>query len=144
MKSVRLLTAVALASALSACATVTRGTTTQFTVESSPPGATVKTSTGFTCPSTPCSFKMPRKEAFEITVAKEGYQPVTTKVESKMAGAGAAGLAGNVIAGGIIGIGIDATSGALNDLVPNPLQVTLQAVQTAETAQSVDAQGATP
>ena len=135
---VRLLTAAALASALSACATVTRGATTPFTVESEPSGAAVRTSTGFTCPATPCTFKMPRKDAFEITVTKGGYQPSVTKVETKVAGAGAARMAGNVIAGGIIGIGIDATSGAMNDLVPNPLRVTLQPVQTAEQAQAAE------
>lgn len=111
---------------LGGCATITRGTTTAFTVESTPPAAEVKTSTGFICPSTPCTFKMPRKEGFAVTVSKSGYKPSTTTVVTKMSGKGAAGLAGNVLAGGIIGIGVDATSGALNDLSPNPLKVTLE------------------
>lgn len=118
--------ALALAAAsLSACATITRGTTTAFTVESTPPAAEVKTSTGFTCPATPCTFKMPRKEGFSVTVSKAGYKPLTTDIVTKMSGGGAAGMAGNVLAGGIIGIGVDASSGALNDLSPNPLKVTL-------------------
>ena len=114
------------AASLSGCATITRGTTTTFTVESTPPAAEVKTSTGFICPSTPCTFKMPRKDGFAVTVSKAGYKPSTTNVTTKMSGGGAAGLAGNVLAGGIIGIGIDATSGALNDLSPNPLKVMLE------------------
>ncbi len=113
---------------LAACATVTRGTTQQVTMKSEPPGAAVKTSTGFTCAATPCTFKMPRKEGFEATFSKDGYEPVTVTVTSKMSGGGAAGMAGNVIAGGLIGMGVDATSGALNDLTPNPVEVTLQPV----------------
>jgi hypothetical protein len=35
-------------------------------------------------------------------------------------------MAGNVLVGGLIGIGVDAYSGAMNDLVPNPLSVKLE------------------
>lgn len=121
-------------SGLGACATVTRGTTQQVTVRSEPPGAAVKTSTGFSCASTPCTFKMPRKEGFDVTITKEGYEDAKVTVESKMSGGGAAGLAGNVIAGGIIGIGVDATSGALMDLTPNPVEVTLTPVGATQAA----------
>ena len=43
-----------------------------------------------------------------------------------MATAGGAGLAGNVLLGGVIGLGVDAATGAAFDLVPNPLKVTLE------------------
>jgi uncharacterized protein YcfJ len=142
---IRLFAAAVMASALCACATVTRGTTTQFNVESTPPGAAVKTSNGFSCAATPCTFKMPRKEAFQVTVSKKGFKDATASINSEISGAGAAGLAGNVIAGGIIGMGIDATSGALNDLKPNPLQVTLAPVEVAAqpTAEAAPAPTAT-
>jgi hypothetical protein len=42
-----------------------------------------------------------------------------------MSGGGGAGFAGNILAGGLIGMGVDATSGAMNDLMPNPLHVDL-------------------
>ena len=106
---------------------MTRGTTVQFDVDSTPPGAAVKTSNGFTCPATPCTFKLPRKESFDITISKAGHVPQTLRVESKMSGGGGAALAGNILIGGLIGAGVDASSGALNDLVPNPLKVVLQA-----------------
>jgi len=128
---IRLLAAAATASALSGCATITRGTTTEFTVESTPPGAKVETSNGFSCASTPCTFNMPRKEAFDVTVSKKGFQEAKASVASELSGAGAAGMAGNVIAGGLIGMGIDATSGALKDLKPNPLQITLTPIEVA-------------
>lgn len=117
--------AVLLAVGLSGCATVTRGTSTKFNVQTTPPGAGVKTSTGFTCSPTPCGIKMPRKDAFEVTVSKEGFIPVTQHVRSVVGGGGAAGMAGNVIAGGVIGMVVDGSDGAMNDLVPNPMVVNL-------------------
>lgn len=117
---------IGLAASLGGCATVTRGTTTKFTVASTPPGGAVKTSTGFTCDPTPCSMTMPRKESFDVTVTKAGYAPKTLHVRSSVSGGGAAGLAGNVLIGGVIGMAVDGTSGAMDDLTPNPLQVDLE------------------
>jgi hypothetical protein len=132
--TIRSLSVLALAASLGACATVTRGTTTEFAVDSTPPGAAVKTSTGFSCPATPCSMKLPRKEAFNATVTKAGFKPLTMHIDSKVGGGGAAGFAGNVVAGGVLGMGIDAASGAMDDLSPNPLKVTLLAEDAAPAA----------
>jgi len=123
--------AIALTAALGGCATITRGTTAEFTVQSKPPGAQVRTSTGFTCAATPCTFKMPRKEAFDITIEKAGFQPAVAHVKSVMAGNGAAGFLGNALVGGVIGAGVDISSGAMMDLSPNPLSVELQPVAVA-------------
>lgn len=49
----RAFTLVGVALSLPACATMTRGTTQEFTVESTPPGAQATTSNGFECVSTP-------------------------------------------------------------------------------------------
>jgi hypothetical protein len=43
-----------------------------------------------------------------------------------VAGAGGAGFLGNALIGGVIGAGVDATSGAMLDLSPNPLNVQLE------------------
>lgn len=118
--------AAGLTVALGGCATITRGTTTQFTVESTPPGAQARTSTGFTCEATPCTFKMPRKEGFVITVSKAGYKPSETSVKSVMASTGAAGFLGNAVVGGVIGAGVDISSGAMLDLSPSSVRVTLE------------------
>jgi hypothetical protein len=123
---VRAIALAAIAFGLPACATITRGTSQDFKVESSPPGARVTTSNGFVCESTPCSFRMPRKPGFTATITLDGYATQEILVDSRMAGAGAAGLAGNVLIGGPIGGVVDATSGAMNDLTPNPLVVTLE------------------
>jgi len=116
---------LALGLILSGCATVTRGTTTRFRVVSVPPGAFAKTSTGFSCATTPCTLKMPRKSPFELTFTMAGYDSQSVHVNSRVGGAGAAGFVGNAVAGGIIGGAIDASDGAMNDLVPNPVVVTL-------------------
>ena len=43
-----------------------------------------------------------------------------------MATSGGAALAGNVLVGGIIGLGVDAATGASKELTPNPVSVTLE------------------
>lgn len=111
---------------LSGCATVTRGTSDTWTVNTTPAGAAVKTSNQFACDSTPCTFKMPRKSEFDVTITKAGYREWKGHVTHHVAGAGGAGMAGNVLLGGIIGAGVDVESGAMLDLVPNPLNVTLE------------------
>ena len=126
MKSLSLIMAVGAAVTLSACATVTRGTKTAWEVQTDPAGARVETSHGFSCPSTPCSIKMPRKSQFTATISKPGYKTLTTSVTNKVAGAGGAAMAGNVLAGGIIGAGVDASTGAMLDLTPNQLVVKLE------------------
>jgi membrane-bound inhibitor of C-type lysozyme len=124
--SLRLLALACAAGSLSACATVTRGTTEAFTVETVPGGATVRTTAGYACDATPCTWKMPRKSEFTVTITKPGYKTVTTQVVHTTSGGGAAGMAGNVLIGGIVGIGVDAATGATQDIKPNPLHVVLE------------------
>jgi hypothetical protein len=122
---------LALFAPLAACATVTRGTTQAFTVDSDPSGAQVALSNGMHCPATPCTFaRIPRNSEFVVTVSKEGYRTTSHNVTHQISSGGAAGMAGNVLVGGLIGAAIDGTSGAMNDLVPNPLRVTLEREET--------------
>lgn len=125
----------AAAAALSGCATITRGSHQAFTVESTPAGAQVTTSLGLSCNATPCTFpRVERDSEFSVTVSKQGYQTWTGAVTHQTAGAGAAGMAGNILLGGIIGAAVDANSGAMRDLVPNPLRVTLEPIAVAAAA----------
>jgi hypothetical protein len=109
---------------LGGCATITRGTEEAFAIESTPPGADARLSTGLSC-KTPCSVKVKRRGDFTVEISKEGYETVTATVTSSIDGAGGAGMAGNVLVGGIIGAGIDAGSGAMHSHRPNPLTVQL-------------------
>lgn len=120
------LLALALASTLGACATVTRGTTTRFTIESTPPGAHASTSSGFVCEATPCTFRLPRKDKFVVTVSKPGYKTATMNVASKLASNGGVAFVGNALIGGVIGAGVDVSTGAMDDLTPNPAHVVLE------------------
>jgi|SRR5579872_1444285 len=143
MKSVfGVASATALLLCLGACATVTRGTSTDFKVSSTPPGADFKTSTGFACSPTPCSVKLPRKTAFDATVTLAGYKPQTVHIQSKVSGGGTAGFVGNAVAGGVVGMVIDGSNGSMDDLVPNPLNVTLEKDAPAQTAATQPSTGA--
>jgi uncharacterized protein YcfJ len=126
-RAARAAVCLAALASLGACATVTRGSSDTWTVNTTPSGAAVRTTNQFACDSTPCTFKMPRKSEFDVTITKTGYKVWTGHVTHHVSGAGGAGMAGNVILGGLIGAGVDAYSGAMNDLVPNPLTVALEA-----------------
>lgn len=122
----KMILCVALMAPLGACATITRGTTQAFTVETEPSGATVSTTNGLSCPATPCTFaRVPRESEFTVTIAKPGYQSTTHTVTHQTAGGGGAAMAGNVLVGGIIGAALDSNNGSTQDLAPNPLRVTL-------------------
>lgn len=125
MKSVILVAAMAVATA--SCATVIRGTKDKSSFESTPSGATVTaTSISFdelgpiSC-QTPCSLELKRKRTWRVTFSLEGYQPAEGILRPVVTGGGVASGAGNAIAGGLIGIGVDAGTGANLDLRPNPL-----------------------
>lgn len=120
----KLFGAVVIAGVLPGCATVTRGTKQSFTVLSEPPSADVEFSNGLRC-RTPCSLKVARKDGFVVKINKEGYEPVEATISSQMSVGGGAALAGNILLGGLIGGGIDASNGSTKELKPNPLSVKL-------------------
>ena len=120
----RKLTLISLLLLVSGCATITRGATEAMLIETNPAGALVTLSTGETCHS-PCSLEMKRKDGFLVTIQKGGYQTARVEVISRTENAGAAGMAGNAIIGGLVGVAVDANSGAMRNLHPNPLWVEL-------------------
>src|ERR1051325_10626525 len=112
---------------LGGCASVTRGWNEQIQITSQPEGADVRTSLSQAC-TTPCTLTVSRKDEFSVSYAKPGYQPQTVQVGTRVAGAGVAGFAGNVLVGGIVGMGVDAASGATLEHYPNPVVAVLQPV----------------
>jgi PEGA domain len=124
----RVLLCVALCAALGGCASVTRGTTETISVASTPSGAEA-TISGLEAPTvctTPCAFVAKRSADITVTVEKPGYETQIVPLTKDIPAAGAAGFAGNILAGGIIGMGVDAATGAATDHKPNPVIVTLQ------------------
>ncbi len=119
-----ILVATVLSVGLSGCATITRGTTDQVQLQSEPAEARATTSLGQSC-QTPCTITVSRKDEFSVNFTKDGYQPQQVDVKTQVAGAGAAGMAGNILFGGIIGAGADVATGATLEHVPNPVRVDL-------------------
>lgn len=131
MRLARVAVVLSAAASLGACATVTRGSKDAWVVNSEPTGAKVETTNGHQCAATPCAIKMSRKSKFTATLTKPGYKPATIQVTHKTANAGAAGVAGNVLLGGVIGLGVDVATGASQDLVPNNVMIKLEPVDAA-------------
>jgi hypothetical protein len=67
-----------------------------------------------------------RNADITVTFNKEGYEPQIIPLTKEIPGSGAAGFAGNILAGGLVGMGVDAVTGAAQDHKPNPVIVTLQ------------------
>jgi hypothetical protein len=72
-----------------------------------------------------------RNADITVSVAKEGYETQIVPLTKDIPATGAAGFAGNILAGGLIGMGVDAATGAATDHKPNPVIVTLQPRATA-------------
>jgi len=122
----------AVALLVSGCASVTRGTTNQVQINSNPPEAQARTSMGHVC-ITPCTLQFGRKDEFTVLFTKPGYHSTEIPVRVQIAGAGAAGFAGNVILGGVVGMVVDASTGATLEQVPNPVTATLVPLKKGET-----------
>jgi len=124
---IRILPAVAIAALCAGCASVTRGTTENISISSTPAGATAEVA-GLDIPTacvTPCVVQAKRNADITVTVSKEGYEPQVIPLTKEIPGTGAAGFAGNVLLGGLVGMGVDAATGAALDHKPNPVIVTL-------------------
>ena len=129
----RLLGVLALTAALGGCASVTRGTTENISIASTPAGAEAMIS-GLDVPTictTPCAIVAKRSADISISFAKEGYEPESVQLVKEVPATGAAGFAGNILAGGLVGMGVDAVTGAALDHKPNPVIVTLKPVRSA-------------
>mgnify|MGYP001599623528 CR=1 FL=1 len=102
------------AMSLGGCATITRGKTDSVSVTSVPvDGAkcSLKNGVGEWYLTTPGSADVHKsKTDLQIDCTRDGYEPAHVTMQSHFEGM----TAGNLIIGGVIGIGIDAASGAMN------------------------------
>lgn len=117
---------------LTGCATIVKGTTQQIPVASDPPGAEV-TADGQLIGQAPVTVTLERKRDHLITVSKEGYSQKSIAITKSTGGA----VWGNLLAGGLIGWGIDATSGAQYNLSPESISVQLTPVGGSNDSQPV-------
>jgi len=126
----RIVGIVALCAIVGGCASVTRGTTENISIASTPSGAQA-TISGLEVPTaciTPCAIVAKRNADIAVTFEKEGYQPQVVQLTTEIPATGAAGFAGNILAGGLVGMGVDAVTGAATDHKPNPVMVTLEPI----------------
>lgn len=114
----------ALALLAGGCATLTAGPSEEFRVDSTPAGASVSSTSGWTCV-TPCSVSIPRRGDFVVTVRKEGYVTRTFSVRSVPVRAKRRPT-GVQVNTGMVGSAADWLSGANYEHEPNPLTVALQ------------------
>jgi hypothetical protein len=103
------------------CASIVKGTTQAIPVASSPSGADVRLD-GNHIGQTPTSVEVKRKSDHLMTIEKAGYQPESIAITRNIGGA----VFGNILAGGLVGWGVDAISGAQYNLTPATINVTLK------------------
>lgn len=103
------------------CATIVNGTTQKIPVSSDPIGASVFVD-GVPVGYTPLNIELKRKHTHLVTVSHEGYEDEAVRLEPVLS----AVVAGNIIAGGFVGWGVDAVSGSQYRLIPDAVFVRLK------------------
>ncbi len=103
------------------CATIINGTTQPIAITSTPNGARVMIDGGDNSYTTPANVELARGRDHLLTFSKTGYQEQTFTIKHSMS----AVVAGNILAGGLIGWGVDAADGAQDKLTPETVQITL-------------------
>ena len=100
---------------LSGCASIVKGTTQKITIKTNPPGATCRVeqnnNTIATISPTPDIINVPKsKHDLTLTCNKPSYRTAVHVIPSDVE----AMTMGNILLGGVIGLAIDAGTGAMN------------------------------
>ena len=107
------------------CASIIHGTKQDISITSSPEAAdvTVKTAGGVVAftGQTPATAKLARKNEYDVFINLAGYQESTVHINKEFDSI----YLGNILCGGIIGLIIDAANGAMYNLAPEVINVTL-------------------
>jgi hypothetical protein len=118
--NVKKLFLIAVAASAAACASIVHGRTQDIGISSSPSGARV-TIDSVESGRTPFVAKLSRKNRHVVKLSVDGYSPTELTLTK-----GVSGWAwGNIIFGGLIGLAVDASTGALYNLNPAELEATL-------------------
>ena len=117
----KIIVLVLASSLLSGCATVVRGTHQEVSVTSKP-SRTIVSVNGQGGFKTPATLELARRRDHILTFEKEGYESVNVIVLHIVSSA----VAGNILLGGVIGLGVDAITGAQYKLVPEAVKVELK------------------
>jgi hypothetical protein len=112
---------MALIGTVGGCATIVDGTHQSVSFNSTPDGATVMID-GRPVGKTPTMVSLEKKEDQTLSFSKEGYKPLSMKLETRMDG----WFWGNIVCGGFLGSTTDGLSGAVDEYSPGQYLVTLQ------------------
>jgi len=116
--------------ALNGCATIMHGTTQDIGITTDPSGANLLID-GQHHYKSPAIITMKRIDDHKVEISQEGYKKETVEIKGALSWA----VAGDFLAGGVIGYGIDAATGAQRRLVPESLNVRLRPLTTQETSE---------
>ena len=111
---------VALAFFMVGCGTIIHGTTQGIGFSSTPSGASITVNNQIHG-KTPTVVELSRKDNHIVKIELPGYQPFEATINRSVSG----WVWGNIVFGGLIGLAVDAISGALYKLSPEQLQATL-------------------
>lgn len=103
----------------SGCATIAHGTSTMVSINTRPSGA--EAIIGGTTVITPATVILKNNRAYDIIFKKDGYEDAYFSLQKEMSG----WIWGNVVLGGIIGMGIDMMSGGAYKIKPTEINVDL-------------------
>ncbi len=109
---------------LSGCASIIHGTTQNVGFASEPAGAQVTVDNHAVC-TTPCIASLKRKDNHIVKMDLNGYQEFEATLTRRASG----WVLGNILVGGLIGLGVDAVDGAMYKVTPAHLTATLVKTQ---------------
>lgn len=121
MSIVNALLILSLLAISSGCATIIHGTTQDIGITTDPSEADLLVD-GSERYKSPTKVTLKRKDDHMVEISKDGYHKENVNIKSVMSGV----VAGNLLAGGLIGIGVDALSGGASRLVPESVDVRLR------------------
>jgi hypothetical protein len=120
MRKVFIFTVLALLFILTSCATIVSGTKQSVKFSSNPSSATIfidEVEVG----KTPFELKLTRISEHSVMIKLDGYQTYQTKFTKKFN----AWYLGNIVFGGIIGLVVDAATGAIYNLSPSEINAAM-------------------
>ena len=115
------------------CATIIKGSSQSIPVSSDPPAADIVLD-GKIVGQTPKTLTLKRENNYLLTIQKTGFEQQSVPIVKDIGGA----VWGNALAGGLIGWGVDAASGAQYNLLPASVSVKLVPVNTAVNGMAAD------
>ncbi len=115
------------------CATLIKGPSQSIPVSSEPPAADILLD-GKLVGQTPTTLALKRDNNYLIIIQKTGFEQQSVPVVKDIGGV----VWGNVLAGGLVGWGVDAASGAQYNLLPASVSVKLVPVNTVVKGMAAD------